>query len=180
MTDKTGSGRGKRVASAGGPGFAKWSRVFLAELAATSNVSAAARKAGVCTSKVYEARRANPEFYRRWQVALCEGYELLEMGLLQRLRDGEIKPAAGAKKGVRTFDNATALRLLGAHKESAARSRAMRDHEDSEAILASINAKLERMRQRSLAAKAEAAAEAAAEGQGDAGADSGDGDAEGS
>jgi len=141
-------------------GVARWGRVFLAELAATSNVSAAARKAGVCTSVVYEARRADGEFYRQWQAALCEGYELLEMGLLQRLRDGEVKPAAGAKKGVRTFDNATALRLLAAHKDSTVRARAVRDQADSEAILDGINAKLERMRQRQLAARAEDAAKA--------------------
>ena len=70
------------------------------------------------------------------------------MELLRRLRDGEIKPAAGAKKGTRTFDNATALRLLAAHRESAARQRAIRSNEDSEAIIQSINAKLETMRQR--------------------------------
>ena len=127
--------------------------MFLAELAATSNVSAAARKAGVSTARVYEARRGNPEFYRRWQVALGEGYELLELALLQRLREGEIKPAAGARKGVRTFDNATALRLLAAHRESATRARAVEDHHNAEVILTAIDAKLERMRQRSLAAK---------------------------
>ncbi|MFZ5745453.1 MAG: hypothetical protein ACOY7T_13340 [Pseudomonadota bacterium] len=94
-----------------------WSRLFLAELAATSNVSAAARKAGVCTSTAYEARRQSAEFNRAWQQALCEGYDLLEMDLLRRLREGEVKPAAGAKRGVRTYDNAAALRLLAAHRE---------------------------------------------------------------
>ncbi len=56
--------------------FATWSKAFLNELAATSNVSAAARHAGIATSSAYEARRANPEFSRRWQQALCEGYDL--------------------------------------------------------------------------------------------------------
>ena len=45
-------------------------------------------------------------------------------------------------------DLATALRLLAAHRESAARQRAIRSNEDSEAIIQSINAKLERIRQR--------------------------------
>ena len=153
MADGTGSRRRRPAAAAGVAGFAKWSRVFLAELAATSNVSAAARKAGVSTARVYEARRDNAAFYRRWQEALCEGYDLLEMATLQRLREGEIRPAAGARKGVRSFDNATALRLLFAHKESAGRQRAVINHEGAEAILAAIDAKLERMRQRRLAAK---------------------------
>ncbi|WP_374530620.1 hypothetical protein [Novosphingobium sp.] len=121
-------------------------------MAATSNVSAAARKAGISTTAAYEARRLNAEFNRAWQRALCEGYDHLEMELLHRLRSGEVKPATGARRGVRAFDNATAFRLLAAHRESAARQRAIRDNEDAEAIILSINAKLEKMRQRRLAA----------------------------
>lgn len=132
------------------PRFAEWSATFLAELAATSNVSAAARKAGIGTSTAYEARRLRPDFNRKWMQALYEGYDHLEMELLCRLRMGEVKPAAGARKGVRTFDNATAFRLLAVHRETAARQRAIAENEDTEAILASIDAKLERMRQRRL------------------------------
>lgn len=91
-----------------------------------------------------------PRFYRRWREALCEGYEHLEMTLLYRLRIGELKPPSG-KRG-RTYDNATAFRLLAAHRETAAQERAVRENEDADAILASIDAKLERMRQRALAA----------------------------
>jgi len=134
------------------PPFTKWSKLFLAELAATSNVTASAKQAGIVTSTAYDRRRSDPEFNRAWLLALCEGYDHLEMELLHRLRHGEVKPAAGAKRGVRVFDNAVALRLLGAHKESAARQRAIRSHEDSEAIIQSINAKLELVRQRRLAA----------------------------
>ena len=134
-------------------------RLFLGELAATSNVSAAARLAGVSTFIVYETRRSNPEFNHAWREALCEGYDHLEMALLFRLRAGEIKPATGAKRGVRQFDNATSLRLLTAHREAVAQQRAVRDNEDAETILASLNAKLERMRERSLAANAEHASQ---------------------
>ena len=72
---------------------------FLAELANSSNVSAAARKGKVDTSTIYERRRKDAEFNREWQVALCEGYDNLELETLFRLRIGEIEPAAGAKKG---------------------------------------------------------------------------------
>lgn len=137
--------------------FKQWSKPFLAELAATSNVSAAARKAAVSTSVAYEARRHNAEFNRAWQRALCEGYDHLEMELLRRLRDGEVKPAPGARRGVRAFDNATALRLLGAHREAAGRQRAVRSNEDAESIIHSINAKLEKIRQRRLAGQQQAA-----------------------
>ncbi|MCK9540990.1 MAG: hypothetical protein M0R03_03065 [Novosphingobium sp.] len=131
------------------PAFAAWSAKFLAKLAAASNVSAAARAAGVCTAKAYETRRIDPEFNRAWQQALCEGYEHLEMEVLGRLRAGEVKPAATAKRGVRQFDNGAALRLLLAHRESAAQQRAIRDNTDADAILASIDAKLDMMRERS-------------------------------
>ena len=159
MADKDLSDRPAHGVETGRPAFADWSRVFLGELAATSNVSAAARLAGVSTFIVYETRRSNPEFNHAWREALCEGYDHLEMALLFRLRAGEIKPATGAKRGVRQFDNATSLRLLTAHREAVAQQRAVRDNEDAETILASLNAKLERMRERSLAANAEHASQ---------------------
>lgn len=125
----------------------RWRGEFLAQLAATSNVAASARAAGVTAARTYEARRKDPQFYRAWQEALCEGYEHLEMALVQRLRDGEIKPASGAKKGVRVFDNATALRLLVAHRESVSRHQAIRGNHDSELILERINLRIDRMRE---------------------------------
>lgn len=132
---------------------ASWSRTFLAALAASCNVAAAARKAGVTTATVYDARRNDAAFARKWQAALCEGYDNLEIELLHRLRSGELKPPSTRKKAVRTFDNANALRLLAAHREAAAQQRAIRDNDDAEAILAGLNAKLERMRERALAAR---------------------------
>lgn len=151
MADIAPSGRRTRSAAPRGPDFKTWSSKFLAALAETSNVSAAARKAGIYTAKAYEERRKRPEFNRQWQQALCEGYDHLEMELLHRLRTGEVKPARDAKRGVRHFENATALRLLAAHRENAARARAVRDNRDSEAIIASINVKLERIRESRLA-----------------------------
>ncbi|VWX53171.1 hypothetical protein [Novosphingobium sp. 9U] len=123
-----------------------WRAVFLAHLAASSNVAASAHEAKVSPTKVYDARRRDPGFYRAWQEALCEGYEHLEMALVQRLRDGEIKPASGAKRGTRVFDNATALRLLVAHRDSVVRQQALRDVEDTGAILERINLRLDRLR----------------------------------
>ena len=128
MADKKQSGQAAPVQ----PAYAAWSRIFLAELANTSNVSAAARKAGVTTSKVYDARRNDAEFYRKWRVALCEGYDNLEMDLLHRLRMGELKPPTGAKRATRSFDNGTAYRLLFVHRETAAKERALRDNEDAD------------------------------------------------
>jgi len=126
----------------------RWTKPFLAALAETSNVSAAARKAKVDTSTAYQRRRDNAEFNRQWQASLCEGYDNLEMELLHRLRQGELKPAAGAKRAARSFDNATAFRLLAAHRDSAARERAMREHTSAEEIRAQIEAKVAELRER--------------------------------
>jgi len=137
-----------RRASARCDALPAWSAEFLGALAETSNVTAAAKRAGIATSTAYDARRASAAFNRVWQKALCEGYDNLELELLDRLRKGEVKPASGARRGTRSYDNATAFRLLVAHRESAARQRAVRDDEDTEAILLSINAKLETIRLR--------------------------------
>lgn len=140
----------------------KWMKPFLAALANTSNVSAAARKGKVDTSTVYDRRRQDAEFAREWQVALCEGYDNLEMDVLYRLRTGELRPATGAKRAVRQFDNATALRLLAAHRESTTRSRAIRDNVSAADIRASIDRKVELIRERVLAARALAGPQVAA------------------
>lgn len=136
-------------------GKPKWAAIFLAALADTSNVAAAARAASIDVSTAYSRRRHNHEFNREWQVALCEGYDNLEMELLCRLRTGELKPAAGAKKGVRSFDNATALRLLAAHREATTRERAQRTHTTAEEIRAAIDRKVDELRQRVMQAKAQ-------------------------
>jgi len=138
-----------------------WRKPFLSELAATSNVAASARAAGVNPSTAYDARRADPEFHRKWQEALCEGYEHLEMGLLHRLREGELKPASGSKRGTRIFDNATAFRLLTMHRESVAKQKGINENRNADAILASLDAKLDKMRRRSLEAAGQQAAEEA-------------------
>lgn len=151
MAEKTRSG-GRALVLAPRPlSLPEWSTTFLSELAATSNVSAAARAAGISTGSAYDTRRANPEFNRKWQEALCEGYDHLEMELLHRLRTGEVKPAPGARRGVRAFDNATAFRLLSAHREAVSKQRAVSSNRDAAAIIVSINTKLETMRQRWLA-----------------------------
>ncbi|WP_174279997.1 hypothetical protein [Sphingomonas bacterium] len=57
---------------------------FLDALAASCNVSHAARDAGFGGYTVYRRRRVDPAFAERWQVALTIGYGRLEELLLQR------------------------------------------------------------------------------------------------
>lgn len=52
---------------------------FLAELAATCNVSLAAERAGVTTGCVYEHKARDAAFRARWADALAEAYRNLEL-----------------------------------------------------------------------------------------------------
>lgn len=130
-----------------------WRKPFLLGLAQTSNVAASARKAGIDVSTVYKTRHSDAGFAHAWFAALCEGYDNLELELLRRLREGELD--SGTKGAVRRkFDNGNAFRLLAAHRATVQRQRGRNDYEYEDQLLASINAKLEKMRQRTLARSA--------------------------
>lgn len=117
-----------------------WRGLFLDYLAETSNVTEAAGKAGINPSRAYKVRREEPEFARAWRAALLEGYEHLELETLRRLREGT--PPDGPK-----FDIANALRLLVLHRESVVRAAAERRNVSAAEVRASIDRKVERIRQ---------------------------------
>ena len=120
-----------------------WRSLFLDSLAETSNVSAASRAAGINPSRAYKVRRCEPDFRCKWQDALLEGYEHLEMETLHRLRMG-----VSSGKDDKKFDIANALRLLSLHSQTVAHERALRSEEDEGQILARLNAKIDAMRAR--------------------------------
>lgn len=123
-----------------------WRTLFLETLAETSNVTAAANAAGANPARAYKLRREDPDFRVAWAAALLEGYEHLEMETLHRLR-------VGSRPDDPKFDIPNALRLLAAHRETAARERARRNREDEAEVLASLKAKIAAMRERKQAAQ---------------------------
>ena len=129
-----------------GGGSAKPTRrqkdVFVEALGETSNVAAAAARAGITRAQVYRLRREDPAFAARWYAALAEGYDNLEMELLAHLRAGN------AAKGARGFDTATALRCLAAHRESVSREKGRRTLEQEQATIDTINRRIDEMRAR--------------------------------
>ena len=129
-----------------------WRGKFIAALAETSNVAAAAKAAGVAPGRPYKVRRMEPEFARQWQDALCEGYENLELEVLHRLRFGEGGEAAAGRR----FDNGAAVRQLALHHETVSRLRAIRDQEDADAVRASIDTRLAGLRAQIAARRAAA------------------------
>ena len=132
-----------------------WRGLFLDTLAETSNVSEAARRAGINPSRAYKVRREESAFRAKWANALNEGYAHLELETLHRLR-------TGSDKDDRKYDLANALRLLSLHRQNVAQARAVEGEEDEEAILASLNAKIDAMRAREAEIAADAAARKAA------------------
>ncbi|MBO0749119.1 MAG: hypothetical protein J2O44_01635 [Porphyrobacter sp.] len=124
---------------------AQWRAVFLQALAESSNVRASAALANVTTARVYKARREEAAFAIKWRAALREGYDNLEIEVLGHLRDPQPE---------RKMDVAAAARLLAAHRATVERERALESEEDEQAVLDSIDAFLEGMRQRRLANEA--------------------------
>lgn len=118
-----------------------WRTLFLAALAETSNVTASSEFAGVNPSTAYRVRREDAEFARAWLAALWEGYTHLELEVLRRLRVGDQLTSSGEK-----FDFANAIRLLGAHRENAARAEAAQRNVSAAEVRASIDRKVEAIR----------------------------------
>lgn len=117
-----------------------WHEDFFVALAETSNVKAAAKQAEISTSQVYRLKRDDPEFARNWNEALLQGYEALELETLDRLRHG-------TNSDDPKYDIANALRLLGMHRESVAKHRALKAVNNEEAMIRAINAKISTLRQ---------------------------------
>lgn len=126
----------------------RWQPKFLAALARTSNVTQSAEEADIKPATAYRARRKNPEFALAWIAALWEGYIHLEMEVLQRLREGKQMTDDGEK-----YDFANAIRLLAAHRDTAAKAQAQQHNVSAEETRASIDQKVEEVRLMTLARK---------------------------
>ncbi len=135
--EKAWTAGGRKPRSANFTRTKQWKKAFLQALAETSNVSASAARVNIPTQTVYQLRRDDPGFAAKWRAALYEGYEHLEMEVLAFLRGTETE---------RKLDTANAIRLLGAHRQTVAEIRAIRDDEDEQAVLDSIDALIDRMR----------------------------------
>ena len=118
-----------------------WRGLFLDLLAETSNVSESARKAGINPSRAYKIRREEPEFAKAWLAALYEGYIHLEMEVVRRLREGDMDAGHSGK-----YDFANAIRLLAAHRDTAAQAQAQQRNVSAAEVRASIDRKVEAIR----------------------------------
>lgn len=125
--------------------------IFFAELAATCNVSMAARRAGVCKATVYVHRRTSAAFRARWAVTVREAYARLELAMLERALNGNVKTvtrADGSVDRIHEFPNAVALTLLRRHQELAAEAGQEHDPANVEDLRERLATKIERLRKR--------------------------------
>ncbi len=135
---------------------------FLEALAATCNVSEAARAAGKNLSGAYYQRRRDPGFAREWSQALNVGYAELEALLLRQSLFGveqeevtlDSEGAVRSRKVKRAHPHVVAVRLLLAHRATVEKMRAeeMRDGSEAEDALAKMRAVMDEVRRRREAA----------------------------
>ncbi len=145
-------GKVPRVVSARASAFdAKKQAVFLAELAATCNVTLAAERAKVALGTVYKHRQANAAFRARWAEALKQAYHNLELMMLDRSMNGTVKTvtkADGSVDRTHEFPNAIALTLLRLHRDAVAETEAADavGEDDAEELRAKIMRRIQRLR----------------------------------
>lgn len=109
---------------------ARWTiakqRDFLATLAETANIARSARAVGMSEQGAYALRRRDEGFRRAWMEALSEGFDKLELMLLDRAMNGTPREhllPTGAKKVVTEFSEALALKLLAQHRGTVQQAR---------------------------------------------------------
>lgn len=95
---------------------------FLAHLAETSNVSDAAREAGVSSSSVYQYRLRCAEFRKAWADALGEGYARLEARLLKAALQEEFGAIKLETIRARAAAQRLGLALLTVHRPAVLKS----------------------------------------------------------
>ncbi|ANY18793.1 hypothetical protein A6F68_00258 [Tsuneonella dongtanensis] len=120
---------------------------FLTLLSETSNVSSSASEANLTTATVYARRRSDPVFAQKWFEALAEGYDRLEMDLLERLRTGRLEDV-DADGNRRKFDVSAAFRCIAAHREAVAREKGRKKLADELVTMKAINEKIDEMRRK--------------------------------
>ena len=124
---------------------------FFAALAATCNVTAAYRAAGVGHYCVYDHRAKYAAFRARWAEAVREAYARLELMMVERMMNGTVKTvtrADGSTQTIHHYSDAISLQLLRLHRQTAAEAAIEHAPEEADAARARIADKLERLKAR--------------------------------
>jgi hypothetical protein len=129
-SSKAGAGKPKRTRRKPRKWTGRRVEDFVSTLDETGNVSAAIRACGMSRDAVYNRRKADPDFRRRWEQALLGAYDALEARALDEGLNGKrvkIRYRGEVVDEEVHFDTRTALTLLRMHRDTAERVRAQAD-----------------------------------------------------
>ena len=154
-TTRLAGGKQPRVVRTRADSFdAKRQARFLAELAATCNVSLAAKRARVASTTVYTHKARDASFRARWAQAIGSAYQNLELMMLDRAMNGTVKTVTkhdGSVDRTHEYPNAIALTLLRLHKDNAAEAEPEVSEEEVEEARARIMRRIARLRDQMIA-----------------------------
>lgn len=115
--------------------------VFLAILAESGNVTAAAKKAKLSRTQLYNKRNNDPAFAEAWAAAESLGVSALEDEARRRGYDGWLEPVwhKGKRCGtVRKFSDTLLIVLLKAHMPGKYREKLALEHSGGIDLIAAI------------------------------------------
>ena len=157
--------KASRKKGAGLRDYTRWTKqrkeAFLDVLAATSNVSEAARAVKMERRGAYVLKAKDAEFAAAWAIALERGYCELEMHLVRQVRDGTLRTEKiyDCEKGevthvklIHSFPLTVGMALLTAHRAQVEEHRlAVLDDGASANAVGQLDGELDRIRARLLA-----------------------------
>ena len=157
--------KASRKKGAGLRDYTRWTKqrkeAFLDVLAATSNVSEAARAVKMERRGAYVLKAKDAEFAAAWAIALERGYCELEMHLVRQVRDGTLRTEKiyDCEKGevthvklIHSFPLTVGMALLTAHRAQVEEHRrAISGEGVPDAGLGLLDGELDRIRTRLLA-----------------------------
>jgi hypothetical protein len=109
----------------------KLREAFIEALAATANVSAACKNAGLPRRTAYDWKNADPRFAQAWEAALELGTDALEDEAIRRAHEGTLKPIyqGGKKVGtVREYSDTLMIFMLKARRPERFKDRVAAEH----------------------------------------------------
>lgn len=123
---------------------------FLDMLASTCNVRLSAQSVGFHTHGIYRRRREHPDFERRWDAALAQGYARLEIELVRAAAES-VEGVEFQERMIGPVSAADAIRLLQLHR---AQVTGQGRRPGTQAALPSIDEVRENIRRRAAAIRA--------------------------
>lgn len=109
------AGKVQRVRSEGRHWTDEAEQIFFDSLADSSNVKLSASMAGFSTPTVYRLKRERPGFAEKWKAALEQGYDRLEMALVELATSTVKGEAIGTDNPLPPMTIEQAMNILRAH-----------------------------------------------------------------